>query len=164
MIKVKSEKVIIFISGIFICGFVGWLFYDKLIFGIIISVPSYYLIKKLYAGHKQKNWKKEFERQFEDALSCLVSALQAGYSLENSLFEITKQLLLIYGKDGYILNELHVICRGLSVNIPVEKLINDMAVRTGVSAVSEFAEVLVIAKKKRRQPYRCNKTARKYIT
>ncbi len=147
MIKVKSEKIIIFISGIFICGFVGWLFYDKLIFGIIISVPSYYLIKKLYAGHKQKKWKKEFERQFEDALSCLVSALQAGYSLENSLFEITKQLLLIYGKDGYILNELHVICRGLSVNIPVEKLINDMAVRTGVSAVSEFAEVLVIAKK-----------------
>ena len=130
-----------------VCCFAGWLFYDNIMAGIVMSGPSYYLMRKAYVGMKRKKWHREFERQFEEALGSLVSALQTGYSVENSFVEITRQLELIYDKDAYILKELRVICHGLTVNIPVEKLVYDMAVRTGVSAVYEFAEVLVISKK-----------------
>lgn len=144
---VRIEKIFLFIVSIMVCCFVCRLFYDTLYVGVILFVPSYYLIRQTYIKSKKKKWKKEFENQFEEALSGLASALQTGYSVENAFFEVKRQLELIYSKDAYIIKELHVICHGLSVNIPIEKLVNDMAVRTGVPAVSEFAEVLRIAKK-----------------
>lgn len=143
----RIEKIFLSIVGIAACCFTGWLFYDNLYVGAIMSVLSYYPIKNIYIKSKKKKWKKIFENQFEEMLSSLASALQTGYSVENAFLESKRQLEAIYGKDAYIIKELCIICHGLSVNIPIEKLVNDMSVRTGVPAVSEFAEVLRIAKR-----------------
>lgn len=141
------EKIMVLIVTLSACCFAGKLFYDSIISGIVLAVPAYYPAGKVYVNLKRKKRQKEFERQFEEALSSLVSALRTGYSVENAFVEITRQLELIYGREAYIIKELRVICHGLSVNIPIEKLVNDMAVRTRVSAVSEFADVLVTAKR-----------------
>ncbi|MCI8307158.1 MAG: hypothetical protein HFH14_03815 [Lachnospiraceae bacterium] len=143
----KTDNIIIFVVSVIASCFTGWLFYDMLAAGLILFAPTYILFKKVYGESKRKKWKRDFELQFEEALGSLVSALRAGYSVENSFFEISKQLGNIYGKEAYIMKELRIICHGLSVNMPVEKLVKDMAVRTDVAAVSEFADMLVIAKK-----------------
>lgn len=126
--------------------YMAWLLYNNLIWGVIIIIPVYIILKKYMSKRRYDIWKKEILIQFEEMLRSLATALQVGYSLENAFKELKRQLADMYGEDAGIIKELKVICHGLSMNIPIEKLLYQMAQRTGLSTIMEYAEIVNVAK------------------
>jgi len=143
----KIEKLCILVVCSVVSVFVGALFYDDFRVAVIFIIPMYILLKNRYRKLKRKRYEKRFSYQFEEMLESLAVALQTGYSLENALFEVKKQLMFMYGYETEVIHELDIICRGIKVNIPVEKLMRDMALRVKIHAVTEYAHVLETAKR-----------------
>ena len=85
--------------------------------------------------------------QFREALSVLAGTLSAGYSMENALLESTRELRLLLGGDAYIVREFELLSHLVSMNIPVEKAMDEFAERAGVDDIRNFARVLRVAKR-----------------
>lgn len=143
----KYEKVIVVLCGIALSFMTGYIFYNSLIFGGVISIPACVFVWKFWKRHENDKRKRIIESEFEEMLSCLASALRTGYAIDNAFFECRKELVSVFGKEAPIIHELNIICHGLKMNEPVDKLMYGMAVRTKVKSISEFAQVLSIARK-----------------
>ena len=85
--------------------------------------------------------------QFREGLSVLAGTLSAGYSMENALLESTRELRLLLGGDAYIVREFELLSHLVSMNIPVEKAMDEFAERAGVDDIRNFARVLRVAKR-----------------
>lgn len=91
--------------------------------------------------------KRKLLLQFREALSVLAGALSAGYSMENALLESVRELELLYGRDGLIVREFAYMSHLVSMNIPVEKAMDEFSERAGLDDIRNFARVLRIAKR-----------------
>lgn len=104
-----------------------------------------------YYGMCQKEYRnracREFENQFKEALRSLITALNVGYSIENALREVPKEMKILYGKEAAIVREVSYIVRQLEMNIPVERALQEFAVRVDVEDVQTFVTVFVITKR-----------------
>jgi len=103
-----------------------------------------------YASFKREKiaWqKKQLTIQFQSLIEIVSNALGAGYSLESAFVEAEKDLRLVYTKEESIFYELHNIKSGLSMNVPIERLLKKFAIRTGIQDIEDFANVVVVAKK-----------------
>ena len=85
--------------------------------------------------------------QFREALSVLAGTLSAGYSMENALLESTRELRLLLGGEAYIVREFELLSHLVSMNIPVEKAMDEFAERAGIDDIRNFARVLRVAKR-----------------
>ncbi len=124
-----------------------WLFYDSLpvsfVGSLCFSVGFLMYYRRVRA--KQRRW--QLTIQFKDAMESVVSALVAGYSLENAIVEARKDLTLMYEPDAIILREFDSMIHKLEVNVSVEMLIQDLGKRSGVEDIQTFGEILSTAKK-----------------
>ena len=77
----------------------------------------------------------------------VIAALQAGYSVENAFEHSYDDLILLYGKNEIIPKEIEVINRNLRNNHNLEEVLTDLADRTHVKDIADFAEVFRIAKR-----------------
>ena len=78
-----------------------WLFFDFsfISFGLFLYLP--FALKKRWQERKQqKKW--ELNLEFKDAIVCLSNSLAVGYSPENSLKEVVKELEQLYGVEAEI--------------------------------------------------------------
>ena len=125
---------------------IGYLFYDsfKLFF---ICLPFFVMDYKEMKKEKMKKRKRELTLQFKAMMEALVTSLTAGYSLERAFLDAKRDLSLVYDDDAVIFTELSAIISGLKVNIPIEKLLMDFGVRSGVEDIENFANVVSAAKK-----------------
>ncbi len=95
---------------------------------------------------------KERERnrlntQFREAIGMVSSFQSAGYSVENAFFATLSQLRKLYGEKAVITEEFEGICRSIRLNVPVEELLSDLAKRSGLQDIRNFAEVFAIARR-----------------
>jgi tight adherence protein B len=90
---------------------------------------------------------RELELQFRECIRSVSASLRAGYAVENAFGESEEDMVLLYGKDSHIYRELLLIRRGLTMNIPLERLLMNLADRSGSDAILQFAEVFAIAKR-----------------
>ncbi len=91
--------------------------------------------------------RKELKLQFRDAVQGIAAALAAGYSAENALREAGKDLRLMYGADGDMVQELSAMERKLDANQTVEQVIWDFAGRSGLEEAETFAEIFAVGKR-----------------
>ncbi len=91
--------------------------------------------------------KRQLTMQFRSLIEIVSNALGAGYSLESAFTEAEKDLRLVYTKEEFIFYELTNIKSGLSMNVPIERLLGKFAMRSGVQDIEDFANVVVVAKK-----------------
>lgn len=126
---------------------VGIVFFSNFILGLLLaSVALYYPKYKVRELIKKR--KQELNLQFRDALYSLSTALNAGISLENSFRAALKDLNVIYhDEDTYILKELLLISRKLEINDSIESCLTDLAERSGLEDIHNFAETIVICKR-----------------
>ena len=82
-----------------------------------------------------------------DALRTVSASLLAGYSMENAWREAAREVENLYGKDAILLRELEEINRAVALNIPIEKLLDQFADRSGNADIMSFAEVFAFAKR-----------------
>ncbi len=123
------------------------LFYDNILVCGIGTVPGVLLFLKLNRRRLIGRRKRELTVQFRDAMESLVSAMVAGYSLENAVLQAWKDLGLMYGDADIIMQEFSYMAGKISLNVQVESLIRDLGMRSGVEDILTFGEILATAKK-----------------
>lgn len=85
--------------------------------------------------------------QFRDMINSISVSLNSGYSIENSLKDANREILILYGKNSYIHNEINIMLKKLAINIPIEKIFSDFAMRSECNDIIMFSQILVIAKR-----------------
>ncbi len=118
------------------------------------SLPVFFLFLPavlFYPFYKKKDLiptrKRLLLLQFREALSVLSGSLSAGYSIENALSESVRELSLLYGTNSLIVTEFEYLSHLVSMNIPIERAMDEFAARSGIDDVRNFSRVLRIAKR-----------------
>ena len=125
---------------------ISYLFYDSYK-AFIILIPLAFIEYKSMKERKKAYRKRRLTLQFKDMIESLVASLNAGYSLEKAFSDTRRDLQLLYEKDEMIFKELDAIVAGLKVNTPLETLLKDFGVRSGVDDIKNFANVVSVAKR-----------------
>lgn len=161
----KKEKIMYFIIAFIVGAFVGYLFYGgigKDEFGqrtavtwfldITISMALGLISGKLFLPMRTKSLKlsrqKKLKSQFRDMLEALTTSLNAGKNVVDSFQAVYEDLKVQYEEDVFILKELEIILAGMANNIPIEDMLADFGMRSGVDDIVSFANVFDICYRK----------------
>ena len=124
----------------------GYLFYDSVWVGLLFFPYVIYYIKR-----GLKNWERKRQEkisvEFKDGMQAVVSALTAGYSIENSFREAIGELELLYGKKTIIYEGFARIIFRLNLNTNVEEAFAEFAKECKVEEITSFSEILSYAKR-----------------
>ena len=84
----------------------------------------------------EEKGKRRFERQFQDALQSLEAQLNVGYSMENAIKEVQRDLQIMYDRHTLIVREFTYMVRQLNLNV-----------RVALPEVDTFVTVFSLAKR-----------------
>jgi len=143
----NKEKIFyILLCGVFIF-IIGYIFYHSVILSLLIC-PFTLFYPKIKTQEIIKNRKNELNLQFKDMLYSLESSISAGRSMETAFLDVAKDLSIIYpDPKTYILVEIDVIIRKLTMNEPIEIILSQLANRSHLEDIQNFADVFYISKK-----------------
>ena len=132
--------------GLVIVIFFAYFFYRS-IWAFIPMLPVGAFM--IYDRVKKKNTKRqrEYLEQFKECILSVVSAVKAGYAVENAFAESVLDLEVLYGEGCGMAEEIRMVCREVRNNTPLEVALMDLGKRSGLQEVAEFAEVFSIAKR-----------------
>ena len=123
------------------------LFYNHVICsGVLAAAGAAAMIFYQDRQHIRKD-KWELTTQFKDAMDSMISALVAGYSMENAITEAYRDLSMMYVADTRILKELWDMKQKLSMHEPLDRIFLDFAERSGVEDIHTFAQVYATARR-----------------
>ena len=128
------------------CGMM-YLFYSRWMFCLVGAVLGAGVF--LYRQNRKlcEKRKEQLMTEFRDALSSMMAALAAGYSMENAVSEACRDLSLLYGEERIILRELGDIRARIDLGVPVDELFYELGVRSGVPDIVVFSQVYTTARK-----------------
>ena len=141
----KKEYLRYFAEGCFVVGGLAYFFYRNIFAALLLS-PGIFLYMRNKKENLCKRRKSQLSIQFKDVLHSVNSSIQAGYSLENAFSEAYKDMTEYHGTDSMIARELSTIKTGIRNNQLLEDLIEDLAQRSGIEDIYDFAGVLRIGK------------------
>lgn len=129
-----------------VTGMVAWLFYRS-VYAIILFPLCFVIVKKQLREQRQKKREQDMLYQFRGMLQSIAGLLKAGYSMENAFGEGTQEFARLYGKDCIMYQEFSAINHQIKMNVPLEKLLEDLAERSGIEEIDSFSQVLGFAKR-----------------
>lgn len=124
----------------------AWFFYRSLAAALFLA-PLILLYLKERRRELMKKRRRELAVQFRDTILSVAAGLQAGYSVENAFLEAAGDMERLYGSGSLMVCELKRMREGIRSNVPLERLLTDLGVRSGETDVEDFAEVFSIAKR-----------------
>ena len=153
----KTEKflymLLLFIAG----GAVGLIFYGGLfkedgqatlmttisnfvVFAIVGLLAIKYFLPTINESLKNKRTEK-LKKQFCDFAAALTNALASGMNMTDSLNAVYLDLQSQYSDEAYIVEEVREIINGVNNNIPIETMLEDFGIRSGVPDILNFSTV-----------------------
>lgn len=142
----RRDYLLATLVGVLAILMISYLFYGTCLCAILLSPYLIYFLKSW-----EKQWiekrKNMFQLQFKEAVQALATALNAGYSVENAMREVLKDLQVIYKKDELIIREFRYMVRQLDVNFTIEKVLQEFSERTKEEDVQTFVTIFVMAKR-----------------
>ena len=127
-------------------GVIAYLFYDS-----VAAVPVLFPVGIIYLHEwrDERCRKKEmgFRSQFQNSIQILASLLKTGYSVENALREVEKELKPLYPENSRIRIEYERIGREMAMNLPTEQVLKNFANRVHQEDVESFVTVFAAAKR-----------------
>lgn len=142
-----KEKVICILTAAAVLFALSYIFYRSLIFSGIISLLALYYPKVKTKKLVEKR-KKELNLQFKDMLYSISSSLSAGKSVESAFRDVLKDLEVLYpNPETSIIKEARYIIRKLDLNETIESALYDLARRTHLEDIENFAEVFQTCKR-----------------
>lgn len=141
-----NERRKLLLTGLLLSSTLAVLFYKSVV-AVVLFSPFAWVYLKYREKILMKKRKWEFNQQFKQGIMALSAALNAGYSIENSFHESTKDLALMYGEDADIMREFSQITKQISMNKTVEECLGELAERSGIEDVENFAEIFQTAKR-----------------
>ncbi|MCQ2400868.1 MAG: type II secretion system F family protein [Lachnospiraceae bacterium] len=121
------------------------LFYRSIMMAAILAVPAAFLLPVLMKEELRKKRKVRLSSQFREAIGIVGGYISAGYSVENAFGASASQLAGLFGNEADITREFLIIRNGVSINRPIEELLDDFAKRSDTDEIKSFAEVFSIA-------------------
>ena len=142
----RRDYLLATLVGILAILMISYLFYGTCLCAILLSPYLIYFLKSW-----EKQWiekrKNMFQLQFKEAVQALATALNVGYSVENAMREVLKDLQVIYKRDELIIREVRYMVRQLDVNFTIEKVLQEFSERTKEEDVQTFVTIFVMAKR-----------------
>lgn len=144
-----SKKELVQYGGLGVAGsfVILYLFYHNVLICLPFSMAGAYiflLYKKKELLTKEK-WRLMVE--FKDAMDGMISALVAGYSMENAVTEAYHDLQLMYGRETPMLLELKDIQQKLRLKKPLDELLLDLGRRSNIEDIVTFAQIYATARR-----------------
>ncbi len=124
----------------------GYLFYDCCAAGLIYVPYIIYYVKNGKRRYERKR-QERVAAEFKDGMQAVVSALTAGYSIENSFREALGEIALLYGRKTELYKGFAGIVYQLNLNVNIEEAFGSFAKKCQVEEISNFAEILQYAKR-----------------
>ncbi len=138
-----TEGIIIFL--IMAVG-ISYLFYNS-IFPVFFMLPLSVFAIRIFKEIKNKKRRKKLYEEFKDMVQALAAGLEAGASFEKSFEGAYEEMNRLHGSTSYISEELKIIIQGLKLNESAESLLIDFGNRSGIQDISDFAQVISVAKR-----------------
>lgn len=129
-----------------LAGAVSWLFYHNRCM-MASSVILYLPVKRAFSRHLLKKRKGEMLFQFKEILQMAVTALKAGYAMENAFVHAREEFEKLYGEEAVMAREFAYINHQVKLNVTLESLLEDLAERCGIEEISSFSQVFGFAKR-----------------
>lgn len=142
----RKEWLVCFVFAGAGAGGIAWLFYRS-VYALLLFPVCLEITKRQLRGYLKKKREQEMLRQFQEMLQIIAGLLKAGYSMENAFQEGERDFCGLYGKECVMARELMVINHQLRMNVPIEKLLEDLAERSGIEEIESFSQVFGFAKR-----------------
>ncbi len=133
-------------KNFFACCLTAYLFFYQW-WSLIFLIPFYIYRSYREISNQKRIRQKKIEEQFRDGLQCLLAALEAGYSMENSIFQAAKDLRTMFGEKEPIVQEFRWMENKLQSGSMADELLLEFGERSGIEDVQNFAGVYAIAKR-----------------
>lgn len=125
---------------------ISWIYYRSWMAVLVLAPAGVWYYFQILDDRIRKK-EQEFLVQFKELLQTFSSLLNTGYSVENAVRESLKEMQVLYKDDVSILRELEIMVRQIRMQIPVEQAVEELAERTKLTDVENFAGVFVTAKR-----------------
>ena len=136
----------ILLKSIGITGVIVILFYQSI--WAVILFPLVWFFQRKEALLVQKEEKKQkLQEEFLHGISVLNSALQAGLSMENAWREVEIEIKAMYGENSEWYKDIKEMNQKVAHNSPVEKLFLELAYKSKLEDMMQFAELLEFGKR-----------------
>lgn len=142
------KELFVWIAGMALIAFaIGMIFYRHALAAGILSLSG--LSAPLWLKrHKIARKKEALVFQFQQALQILSASIAAGKSLESAMADTVNDLEQLFpDPDTLIVREWKLIVHRLGNGVPIEQSFADLARRSGVDDIRNFAEVLAVGKR-----------------
>ena len=125
---------------------VSYLFFDSPA-AFFLLLPAGILVRKQLLKDQERERLAVIQTQFLSGMQLVLTALQAGYAVENAFREAYRELRGMYDDNSFIVTEFGAIISGLGLNQTAEYLLTDLGERSGAEDIISFAEVFVCARR-----------------
>lgn len=125
---------------------IAFLFYSRWEATLLV-MPLGILYYRQCIRLEEEKKRQEFERQFQDALLSLEAQLNVGYSMENAVKEVQRDLQIMYAPETVIVREFTFMVRQLNLNVAVEQVWKEFASKVKLPEVDSFVTVFILAKR-----------------
>ena len=125
---------------------ISLLFYRSVL-AAVVFLPGICFFFREVRRELAKKRRKQLERGFLVGMRCVSTALTAGYSVENAFTQAYEELQKLYSEKEPVLQEFRRIRVGILLNRTMEELLSDLAQRSGVEDIENFAAVFYTAKR-----------------
>ena len=142
----KSEYILGIVKTTAVCFLILYVFYSSFIM-IPVIIPVWMLYMRDWITDMSEKMEQQFRVQFRDSIQEMSSVLKAGYSVENAIREVNKDLTPMYERDSRIRKEYDRMVHQLEMKIPVISVLEAFAARTGQEDVEDFVNIFATAKK-----------------
>ncbi len=141
-----KEKILCIVIAGAATGMIAWLCYRS-IYAIILYPVCIEVVRRQLRQYFRRKREQEMISQFQGMLQVVSGLLKAGYSIENAFREGEKDFARLYGKEGVMFREFSAINHQLEMNISIEKLLEELAERSGIEEIDSFSQVFGFAKR-----------------
>ncbi|MCR5301160.1 MAG: type II secretion system F family protein [Lachnospiraceae bacterium] len=142
-----KDRVICVITYLLLSCTASWLFYDE-IYAAIVFAPGFWLFTRAVKGMKSRKYDEELTDEFMKTLISVSTSLAAGISPENAFAIAGTDMEKLYGKRSAIARELGMINTQVAMGKRLTEALYDLAKRTRIPEIYDFAVVFSVAKDK----------------
>lgn len=145
--KLHQQQIVILCKAVIIGCFLAMVFYNSLmgIFFLLPCLPVYIKREKKRLYQKRQQQLKE---EFLEVLKLIIHGLEAGYSLEHCFEQAyVDYQKMVEDKKSMMLPELKEFQKKLQVNVSVNAIVKEFAVKSELQEAENFAQIIEIARK-----------------
>lgn len=144
-LSMKENGMIVLMAAGITAG-LSYLFYESMI-GMLGWIPCVLFLRRRERMQRGQKRRDVLTLHFLDAMRAVSTALMGGYSVENAWKEAQREVEMLHGTDGDMYRELQEMNQSVSLRVPIEGLLEDFAMRSGVEDIISFSEVFSFAKR-----------------